>query len=173
MQVTCFCFDWNDVLKRHDAQAIVDEMILTDDIDLYAKDIPEWVWFSDSHNQYFSVAEALSELIPVASADIRPALESITQIISIGETIDELGIQPLTEGCYFISMSPNRVSEMHQAFNSIDFTTLGDLFTKNRSNSSAKSLPNVDSDFLAYLKQWHEALKFAHDNSFGFIGHVG
>ena len=59
MQVTCFCFDWKDVLKRQNAQAIVDEMILTDDIDLYLKDIPDGMWFSDSYNQYFFVAAAL------------------------------------------------------------------------------------------------------------------
>ena len=173
MQVTCFCFDWKDVLKRPNAEAILDEMILTDDIDLYAKDIPDGVWFSDSHNQYISVAEALSEIIPIAPADFRSTLESISQIISIGKTIDELGISPLTEGCYFISMSPERVSEIYQAFNSIDFAVLGNFFAENRSESSVKSLPNVDSDFLAYLKQWHKALKYAHDNNFGFIGHAG
>ena len=63
MQVSCFAFNWQEVLKRPDAAAIVDEMIRTDDIDIYATYLPEELLPNDSAMLHFAVASALSYLV--------------------------------------------------------------------------------------------------------------
>lgn len=173
MQVSCFGFDWNEVGKRSDAQQIVNEMIHTDDIDIYAKYLPDTLWHSDSAHQYFSVAEAISTLQEHAPPEMKAGLEAAATLISQGNAVDELGIGELTDGCYFISMSPERVAELHSAFSALDLSSLGALFAKIRTESLAKSLPDVEADFVAYLKQWAEALKFINENRCGIIVHCG
>jgi hypothetical protein len=173
MQVTCFAFDWTEVLKRPNVQHVVDEMICHDDIDIYSRELPDGVWLSDSAFQHFSVAEALADLLPRVDATTRLAVEPLSQLISSGAATDELGISPLTDGCYFISLSPERVSTLRRAVDSLDFAALAALHAQTRSPSLAKSLPDIDNDFVAYLEQWRGALRFADDHHYGLIGHCG
>jgi hypothetical protein len=62
MQITARCFDWAEVQKRTSPEQIVEEMIHTDDIDIYAKELPDGIWMSDSATQHFETAEHLVEV---------------------------------------------------------------------------------------------------------------
>jgi len=57
MQVSVFGFNWVEVCKRPNAETIVDEMILTDDVDLYATYLPDDMWLNDSASLHFSIVE--------------------------------------------------------------------------------------------------------------------
>jgi hypothetical protein len=165
MQVSCFGFDWNEVRKRPNAGAIVEEMILTDDIDNYATSLPEEMWRSDSYTQHFEAAEGLSELAKSAKASNREAIALVAQLISTGESIDELGLGPLTDGCYFVSISPERVATLDAAFSSIDLPNLGELCSESKSEAA--------SDLVAWLTQWRDAIRYVKERGLGLIGHCG
>ncbi|ODB99865.1 hypothetical protein A3197_05570 [Candidatus Thiodiazotropha endoloripes] len=120
MQVDCFCFNWEEVKKRSSAEQVVDEMISTDDIDIYSTSLPDGIWNSDSASQHFEVAEALGKFTKDNYSDEYSGADILASLISEGDSIDEIGLSPLTEGCYFISLSPNRVSSINKVFNNID-----------------------------------------------------
>jgi hypothetical protein len=155
MQITAFCFDWVEVQKRTSAEQIVEEMIHTDDIDIYTKDLPDGVWTSDSASQHFEAAEQI-ELAVGASPD-QPELTDIATVISTGEALDELGISDLTDGCYFISISPSRIEPLLQSFQRLD----------------VEGVPGLSSDTKDWIEQWKSALEYASSKGFGLIGHCG
>ncbi len=165
MEVTCFGLDWTEVRKRPDAQAVVEEMIESEDLDRFAQDLPDGMWRSESAAGHFEAAEALADLIDAVDPNQRGALETLTQLLSTGDSIDELGLGPLTEGCYFVSLSPERVAELHQAFASLDRAQLAKLHEASRPESTA--------DFRDWLEQWGSALSFALERGLGLIGHCG
>jgi len=165
MQVSCFGFDWKEVSKRPSAEVIVEEMIATDDVDLYATYLPDGLWKSDSPALHFEVAEVLSELLKMVDPATRRPLSAISDLISDGESIDELGLASLTEGCYFISVSPERVASLSQAFSSVDIKQLEALYQSKKSS--------VPSGFSSYVSQWESALHFVQERGLGLIGHCG
>lgn len=166
MQVSCFGLDWNEVSKRRSADAIVKEMIATDDIDLYATYLPDGLWKSDSAALHLEVAEVLSELIEMVDPATRSPISAISELISEGESMDELGLASLTEGCYFISLSPERVASLSQAFSSVDIEQLESLY-------HSRTKASVPSGFSSYLTQWQSALRFVQERGLGLIGHCG
>ena len=155
MQVSTFCFDWNEVLKRTSAEQIVEEMIETDDIDIYTKDLPDGVWMSDSAIQHFEAADEIE--LALSSSPDQPELKDIATIISTGEALDELGISDLTDGCYFISISPSRIESLLQSFQQLDI----------------EGVSGLSSDTKNWIEQWKSALEYASSKGFGLIGHCG
>lgn len=165
MQVSCFAFNWQEVLKRPDAAAIVDEMIATDDIDIYATSLPEGLWPSDSAMLHFAVASALSDLASSPAARLFPGIDLVAQLISDKESIDELGLSPLTDGAYFVSLSPARVAELSQSFSQLQIDSLAEHCSKAAGEPAA---------YIAqWLTQWRDALAFAQARGLGLIGHCG
>lgn len=157
MQVTCFGFDWDEVLKRPSAAIVVKEMILNDDIDKYSKELPDGIWLSDSAMQHFETGEELAEFCESAPAKKQDALRSLCKLISNGESLDELGLSPLTEGCYFISLSPATARALLEAIRTLDIDSISDL----------------SDDAKEWIGQWVNALEFADKGGFGLIGHCG
>jgi hypothetical protein len=155
MQVTVFCFDWKEVEKRGSSRQIVEEMIETDDIDLYAIGLPEGLWSSDSAMQHFSTAEILAEAVKARPHDEK--LREMASLIAAGESVDELGLWPLTEGCCFVSISPARVASLLRAFQGSDL----------------ESIPGIDLDAKEWIGQWRSALEFANAKGLGVIGRCG
>ena len=155
MQVSTFCFDWNEVLKRTSAEQIVEEMIETDDIDIYTKDLPDGVWMSDSAIQHFEAADEIE--LALSSSPDQPELKDIATIISTGEALDELGISDHTDGCYFISISPSRIESLLQSFQQLDI----------------EGVSGLSSDTKNWIEQWKSALEYASSKGFGLIGHCG
>ena len=130
-------------------------MIHTDDIDIYTKDLPDGVWMSDSAIQHFEAADEI-EIAISASPDLTE-LKDIATIISTGEALDELGISALTEGCYFISISPSRIESLLQSFQRLDVERVSEL----------------SIDTKEWIEQWRSALDYASSKGFGIIGHCG
>jgi hypothetical protein len=157
MQITCFGFDWAEVRKRSSAEQIVEEMIHSDDIDKYSKQLPGSIWRSDSANQHFETAEILSKALRLMPPTSVKALEEISKLISNGDSIDELGLSTLTEGCYFISISPESVASLQTSFESLNVDTI----------------PGMNSDAKEWITQWQKAFEFAKANGYGVIGHCG
>ena len=146
-------------------KTIVEEMIETDDIDLYATYLPDEIWRSDSATQHFEAAEALSDLLKAVEPSGRDALSSVTQLISTGESIDELGLSPLTDGCYFVSISPERVAALDAAFSSLDLQKLAGLYSEYRSEPPA--------EFVEWVTQWRDAIRYVKERGLGLIGYCG
>jgi hypothetical protein len=165
MQVTCFGFDWEEVRKRPDAEAVVAEMILTDDIDRYATDLPEELWPSDRATVHFALATALAELVESGDADDYPGAAEVSRLIADGESIDELGLGPRTEHTYFVSLSPERVAELAGVFARLDVAALGE--------ACAEEADEPAEELAAWLGQWRDALAFARDRGLGLVGHCG
>lgn len=155
MQITAFCFNWDEVRKRTSTEQIVEEMIRTDDIDIYAEELPDEIWTSDSAIQHHHTAEVLAKALK-RTPDSN-ALRDIASLISVGDSVDELGISALTEGCYFISISPARVQSLLKSFLQLDLETI----------------PGITEDAAEWLRQWKFALEFAQSKCFGIIGHRG
>ena len=106
MQVSCFGLDWTEVQKRPDARAVVEEMIYGDAGDRYVRALPEGMWTSDSATLHFESADLLLADWPETNDQSQDeALRALSELITTGDAIDELGISPLTEGCYFLSSS--------------------------------------------------------------------
>ena len=165
MEIGCFAFDWDEVRKRADARAVVDEMILTDDIDVFATYLPDGMWDLESAIQYFEIAGEFAELVPAAEPDQREHMEAVSRLFSAGDSIYELGLGPLTEGCNFMSMSPGRVSAMRRTFSALDLTKVAELHEASGKEST--------ETLLEWLRQWQTAVEFAHDKGLGLIGHCG
>ena len=157
MQVTCSAFDWEEVRKRPNAEAIVEEMILTDDIDLYEKSLPDDIWPSDSYMQHFGTAEILEKALKTYQGPYRDALADIASLISCGASIDELGISPLTDNCYFVSLSPERVKGIVASMQVLDLD----------------AVPGITPDAKAWITQWQEAFEYAMEHGWGILGHCG
>lgn len=173
MQVTCSCFDWAEVRKRSGARAVLDEMLMTDDIDLYEIGLPDELWKTDSANLHFEVARALPHLVNEINSNQRPHLEAIMSVISSGASLDELGLSPLTGGCYFFSISPETVGRLLPAFEGVDIQRLGMLCAEMAEPSLREELPNLAEHLSGVLEQWRDALRFARDRKLGLIGHCG
>lgn len=166
MQVTCIPFKWDEVEKRKVAQKIVDEMILTDDIDNYSVPLPDGVWTSDSGSQHFEVVEALYELSQTDKAEDHDGLDEVRRLLSNeGPSIDELGIAALTDHCYYISMSPKTVARMAKVFGALDLGALAE--------DAAEAGDGSADEIEQWLKQWKDALAFAASKNLGLIGHCG
>lgn len=165
MQVTCQAFNWEEVRKRPNVDAIVAEMIHTDDIDIYSTYMPGEIWPSDSAILHFAVASALSELLSSADARLFSGVQLAAQLISDGESVDELGLSPFTEGTYFISLSPERVVEFSQAFAQLPIGALAERCAKVADFPAAA--------VAQWLTQWRDALAFAQVRGLGLLGHCG
>ncbi|CAB1065556.1 hypothetical protein D1BOALGB6SA_10353 [Olavius sp. associated proteobacterium Delta 1] len=157
MQVTCSAFDWEEVRKRPNAETVVEEMILTDDIDLYDKPLPDGIWLSDSATQHFDTAEVLEEALKTYQGQYRDAFSDVASLISCGASIDELGISPLTDDCYFVSLSPEKVKELIASMQAIDLD----------------AVPGITPDAKEWVTQWQKALEYAMEHGWGIIGHCG
>jgi hypothetical protein len=164
MQVTCFGFKWDEVKKRKSAQQIVDEMILTDDIDLYSVPLPEEIWKSDSGSQHFATIEALEEFSETPEASEYPGLDDVRRLLANGPSIDELGISELTDDCYYVSMSPATVAKMAGVFRALELDRLAE-------DAQTDDLPAEELE--EWLRQWKDALAFAASQKLGLIGHCG
>ena len=165
MQVDCFGFKWEEVKKRPSAEAVVEEMIFTDDIDIYSISLPDGIWKSDSARQYFEVAMALDRFIAADGSADFSGVEAVASLISEGKSIDEIGLSSLTDGCYFISISPERISGLREAFNNMDLGALSERC------SEFTELPSAEIE--QWLGQWKMALDFAGGKGVGLIGHCG
>ena len=158
MQVTVQGFNWEEVEKRASPEAVAEEMIFTDDIDNYSTYISGDMWPSDSAHDYFNTAEILTRLIDKTSSPERDAIIEISKLISAGDPIDEIGLSPLSDGCYFISLSPGTVNSLYNHFNSLDLDNLASLLTEGAEN------------FVEYMIQWKNALELCSQKELGFIG---
>ena len=67
------------------------------------------------------------------------------------------GFPPLTEGCYFISISPERVRSLLTSFEALDLN----------------GIPHLTEDAKEWIKQWQAALEYARAKGLGVIGHCG
>jgi hypothetical protein len=85
-------------------------------------------------------------------------------LISEGASIDELGLSALTDGAYFLSISPGPVAELSRAFAALPIDALGE-----RCAGSGWT----PADVAAWLGQWRDALAFAAERQLGLIGHCG
>ena len=157
MQVTCFAFDWKAVKSRPTAVAVYEELICSDEVDRYTTQLPDDAWCSDSATQHFETADELEECVEDAPKKMRPALRALSRIISTGESVDELGLSQLSDGCYFVSMSPETVRELLAATRAIDLSCVCAL------SEEAKE----------WCGQWLQALSFADKEGLGLIGHCG
>lgn len=164
MQVTCFGFKWDEVKKRKSGQQIVDEMILTDDIDLYSVPLPDGLWLSDSGTQHFATIEALEEFSVTPKSSEYPGLGEVRRLLANGPSIDELGISELTDGCYYVSMSPTTVARMDGVFGALQLDRLAAV---------AQTDDIAAEDLKEWLRQWKGALAFAASQKLGLIGHCG
>lgn len=173
MQVTCSCFDWAEVRKRSSAQAVLDEMLMTDDIDLYEIGLPDELWKTDSAILHFEVARALPQLVNKININQRPHLEAIMNVISPGNSLDELGLSLLAGSCFFLSLSPETVGRLSPAFEGVDLRRLGTLCAEMADSSLREELPNLAEHLSAVLEQWRDALRFARGRKLGLIGHCG
>lgn len=165
MQVTCFGFPWEEVRKRPHAQAVVDEMILTDDIVHYAVPLPEGLWRSDSASQHFAVIEELGLLAESTHAARHPSLPEVRRLLAEGPSIDELGIAPLTDDCYYISLSPETVRYLAHSFAALDLERVAADCPLQSDLEAA--------DLTEWLAQWRDALRFIAGRNLGLIGHCG
>lgn len=165
MQVTCFGFDWDEVRRRPDAEAIVAEMIRTEDIDRYATYLPDELWPSDRATVHFALASALADLLESDAAGDHPGAAEVARLIADGESIDELGLAPLTEHACFVSLSPERVHELAAVFDGLDAGALAE--------ACAEEAGEPAEELAAWLGQWRDALVFARDRGLGLIGHCG
>lgn len=157
MQVSCFGINWDEIQKRGSGEKIVEEMICTDDVDMYTITLPDGLWISDSANQHFDTADKIESAKSNASIDHKKALDDLSKLISNGESIDELGLSPLTEGCYFISISPDKISSLLESFHSLDLN----------------KIKEIDDSSKQWIRQWQSALEFACSKRCGLIGHCG
>lgn len=153
MQIIALGFNWSEVRKRTSSQQIVDEMIHTDDIDIYTSDVPRGVWRSDSASQHFQTAEALSNERKANPDD--NALSHVASLIANGDSIDELGLSPLTDGVYFITISPERVAALLPSFSSY---------------VERAKLPDYA---IEWVRQWEAALRFANSEGLGILCSCG
>lgn len=136
---------------------LLEEMILTDGIGLYDKPVPDDIWISDSATQHFDTAEVLDEALKTYQGQYRDAPADVASLISCGASIDELGISPLTDDCYFVSLSPEKVKELIASMQTIDLD----------------AAPGSTPDAKEWVTQWQKALEFAMENGRGIIGQCG
>jgi hypothetical protein len=168
MQVSCFGLDWTEVQKRPDARAVVEEMIYGDAGDRYVRALPEGMWTSDSATLHFESADLLLADWPETDDQSQDeALRALSELITTGDAIDELGISPLTEGCYFLSLSPELIVEFDDVLQKLAADTLVRLHSLSGVDSPSQSA------FVAYVQQWVAALNFARQQGVGLIGHCG
>jgi hypothetical protein len=166
MQVSVFGFNWSEVCKRPDAEAILDEMIRTDDVDLYATYLPDAMWPNDSASLHFSIVDALNSLSVSAISQPPNCLDAVKDLLAGGDAaIDQLGLSPLTDHCYFMSLSPESVSDFHQRMQQIDLAGIAAICT-----SASHESPE---DVAEWLRQWKNAIDFVHENGLGLIAHCG
>jgi hypothetical protein len=97
----------------------------------------------------------------------RTAVGAVAGLVSSGDSIDELGLAALTDGCYFVSVSPERVKALHEAFGRLDRRALATLYGRGNIATPA------EAEFLSYLDQWRAAVRFAQERGLGLIGHCG
>lgn len=165
MQVTCFGLNWDEAVRRADAALIVEEMLDSDDAEEYTTSVPDEIWPSDSAVAHFGLASALAELLASPKAERFPGLAEIAALISDGETIDELGLSPVTDGTCFISVSPQRIARLLQAFAKIDLDDLA--------RACAELTDEPEIDLQHWLRQWRDALIFVQSREKGLDAHCG
>jgi len=166
MQVSVFGFNWVEVCKRPNAETIVDGMILTDDVDLYATYLPDDMWLNDSASLHFSIVEVLSSLSVASISQPPKGLDAVKDLLVCGDSaIDELGLSPLTDNCYFMSLSPESVTAFHKRMEQIDIPRIASICA-----SVNHELPD---DIAEWINQWKNAIDFVHKNGLGLIAHCG
>lgn len=86
MQISVLGFNWAEVCKRPDVEAILDEMICTDDVDLYATYVPDEMWPNDSASLHYSIVEALNSLSPASISQPPNGLDAIKELLASDDT---------------------------------------------------------------------------------------
>ena len=102
-----------------------------------------------------------------AETDHREALLAQADLLNAEDPIDELEVSPLTEGCYFISLSPETVARLDAALAPLSVPVFVDLHAQAGLESPAPQ------ELAEWIQQWRAALKFARAEGLGLIGHCG
>jgi hypothetical protein len=175
MEVTVDAIDWNKLTAFQPLGSYFDDYLFE------VEEYPDWIlsgpehgWKSDSYGEYTRTVEILEHLKKhVDSRTLNLIKDGITPLISENSQLDELGTGPITDNCWWISITPDSTKKIYQALNQIDFAYLADTLRKHPPETEEYRMPSVQEDCFNFIKQHLAIIEKAVERGYGLLGHVG
>jgi hypothetical protein len=174
MQVTLDAIDWQRLTAFKPIDSFFQYLF---EIEEY----PDWIlsganygWISDSYNEYIQAVWILEHLKKyVNSRTLNLIEQGITPLISENSQLDELGTGRVTEGNWWISITPESTKNICEALKQIDFPDLADVLREHPPDTEEYTMPSVQEDFFDYIKQYLTVLEKTVERGYGLLGYVG
>lgn len=174
MQVTLDPVDWSQLTAFADPADFVDWVIDLEDasefrrLDCYAND-----WENDSAILYHEAGAVLEHLVTVCDpAEAEHLRAGFLQLIATDNLTDEFGLAAPSEGCFWISASPDSVRTIKTHIDGLNMVRC-------ISSLAANPLPQVEitkdvsGAFLPILEQHARIVDLAVAHGYGLLGHCG
>ncbi len=174
MQVYLNPADWSR-LTRFGAAAEYFEAVDDPEEDAVPEEFldDEDVWVSDSAMQYFQVAEALAHVLPLVDGEVAEHLNlGIRRVLCQEGHVDELGASALTEGCYWVTASPETTREILRHAEATDWDA---VYAALRNNPPPDSwvMEDMEAELIPFVEQHVTRLREAVAGGFGLLGTCG
>lgn len=174
MQVTLDIVDWNELVKFGTPKAFLDYFHEEDDDSDWLVSCYDLGWDSDSFLQYNEVAAAIEGILDrVPPGDRRQVEVGLLPLISQGKQVDEFKMGPASEGCWWISASPETTRSIHENLSRLDLQRLGQLVQEVRPPDAGELPDHVDTDFIPFIEQHRRVVAAAVKRGYGLLGHCG
>jgi hypothetical protein len=131
-------------------------------------------WDSDSAMQYFEVASALKHLADTSPPEKATHLrEGIMKLIAESGHIDEFLLTEPSEGCYWISASPESVASMKNHLDAVDLQDCAASLRNNPPKDADEIMSDLDEMFISFVEQHRRMVDLAVSKGYGLLGHCG
>jgi len=127
MEVTLDPIDWNKVTEFKPIRRFIDYLYELERYEDWILNGSNYGWKSDSGTQYFRVAEIFEHLRNHVDSKTQMLIDSgVKPLISENSQLDELGTGPITDNCYWISISPTSTKRIYESLNQLNLDYLAD-----------------------------------------------
>jgi hypothetical protein len=167
MQADIEAIDWSELIKFEDTGRFANWR-------LDQEEEPEWIlsgedvgWTNDSGSTYFGIADALQNIADDLPADQRDLLaKSYFILFAAGEEFTIQDIPCVPDSCYMFTLSPDRISEIHDSIKRIDRERIVTMV--------AGAMEDFEDDWIIeFFDQVDAVVSIALEKKWGIIGFAG
>lgn len=130
--------------------------------------------WSDSAHQYMAVAEVIDHLISISDPETSGHLrQGIRRLVCESGQVDELGMGAATEGCTWISASPETTATIKGHIDAVDLDHCVALLRGRPAPVADEIMAELDAMFVDFIAQHARMVDTAVSLGYGLLGHCG
>jgi len=175
MEVTFDALDWGELQKFGDSMMFAEWRLELGEEPEWLKSSEDIGWLNDIAGVYLDIADAIyavHDKLPVDQQDV--IKNSLMTVMCGDDAITRRDFTCIPESCYFISLSPETISEVHRSLKHVRLDGLSKLIAVPLAKEWEVDDPTtLEEGLLEYFSQVTSLVDFAASRHWGVIGHMG